>query len=282
MTVFVFADFGGKTLFGKGRELADSWGDKLKAITYKDSSDDTNQLISLGADEVLTCEFNTLDEWATMISEQVHLDSNSKIVLFPSDTFSNALMGMIRAQSETFAPFEDHAEMLDGETAGKKIGITGLLLRKKLVPGKVMLCSLRSQFFSPPYEDPSRTGKTRSIRSKNFKEDSKFSSYNETIIPQASDLLTVLVGPKTTDETKRIAEKLAEKYGGLCKKYSSQIEIIYGPCVAIEVDAKLRDLPEFQGELISISHSALPISSISDSSVFTREIDSALQNLLSS
>ena len=282
MTVFVFSDFGGRALLGKGRELADNWGDKLVAITYKDSSDDTKQLINLGADEVLTCEFNTLDEWATMICEQVDLDSNSKIVLFPSNTFSNALMGMIRAQSETFAPFEDHVEMLDGETAGKKLGTTGLLLRQKLVPGKVMLCSLRSRFFSPSYEDPSRTGKTKSIRSKNFKEDSRFSSYNETIMPPASDLLTVLVGSRTTEETKRIAGKLAEKYGGLSKKYSSQIEVVYGPCIAIEVDARLRDLPEFQGELISISSSTLPISSISDSSVLIKEIDSVLQNLLSS
>ena len=128
--VFVFADYGGKTSSEKAGNSPIVWGDKVVAFTSRDSPDETKQLINLGADEVLTCEIKTLNEWVSMICEQVQSDSNSKIVLFPSNTFSNALMGMIHAQSETFAPFADQAEILDGETAGKKLGTTRLIFGK--------------------------------------------------------------------------------------------------------------------------------------------------------
>ena len=74
----------------------------------------------------------------------------------------------------------------------------------------------------------------------------------------------MLVGKGTSERTLISAKRLAEKYPGEMKINSGKVEVIFGPCIAVEVSARLRELPEFKGELISISEKNLPIGSIAE------------------
>ena len=64
------------------------------------------------------------------------------------------------------------------------------------------------------------------------------------------------------------------------EKYSGAVEVVYGPCIAIELNDKLRDLPEFKGDLLSLNTKKSPINAISDIAVANSEIAKILEALL--
>src|SRR5579871_5227014 len=277
MTIFVFTELGGADVLGKARELADASGDRVVAFTSKISPEDTQRLIYLGADEVLTCEIHSWNEWASLIRDQIEADANSKIILFPSNISCNVLMGEIYSRGAgKFAPMLDQADLLDVDSASKTFH--GMAIQKNFSSGKVALCSLRISSLSPPFEDSSRFGKTRRVEWNGPR-------LEEALLARtalsSSDGLTVLLGHTLDDATRLLGEKFAKRNGGRSQKYSGKVDVVYGPCIAIEVDAKLRDLPEFQRELISISKTSLPINSISDSSIITEDLDAVLRYLVS-
>jgi hypothetical protein len=281
MTIFVLANYGGKNLLGKARELGDAWGDKVVAFTFKDSQEEMEEMIHLGADEVLHSEINDIRDIISTVFEQVRSDSSSKMVLFPSTTFSNAYMGMLYSYGrELFSLFEDQVEFVDEIFVGKRFGGSQLSIQKKPVPGKIVLCSLRQSTVSPPFEDVTRYGKIRSLKPKS-EAGSQLTSYSESIVKPSSEILTILIGGNVQSKTEELAALVVEKYGGYSKSYTGKIEVVYGPCIAIEVGQRLRDLPEFKSELISISKAPLPISTISDTSIITSEIDAVLDELIS-
>jgi hypothetical protein len=281
MTIFVLGNYGGKNLLGKVRELGDAWGDKVVAFTFKDSREEMEEMIHLGADEVLHSEIDDIRDIVLTVFEQVRSDSSSKIVLFPSTTFSNAIMGMLYSRGkELFSLFEDQVELVDESFAGKRFGVSELAFQKKVVPGKVALCSLKQSVLSLPFGDVTRYGKIRSLKPKS-EAGSQLTSYNEIIVKSSSDILTVLIAGNAQSKTKELAALVAKKYGGYSKSYTSKIEVVYGPAIAIEIGQRLRDLPEFKSDLISISRTPLPISTISDASIITSEIDAVLEKLIS-
>ncbi|MFI5420013.1 MAG: hypothetical protein ACHQ1H_03510 [Nitrososphaerales archaeon] len=281
MTIFVLGNYGGKNLLGKARELGDAWGDKVVAFTFKDSREEMEEMIHLGADEVLHSEIDDIRDIVSTVFEQVRLDSSSKVVLFPSTTFSNGIMGMLYTRGkELFSLFEDQVELVEENFVGKRFGGSQLAFQKKAVPGKVVLCSLRQSAVSPPFEDITRRGKIRSLRP-NSEAGSQLTSYNEVVVKPRTDILTILIGGNVQRKTNELATGVAEKFGGYSKSYISKIEVVYGPCIAIEVGQRLRDLPEFKSDLISISKAPLPINTISDISIITSEIDAVLEKLIS-
>jgi len=104
---------------------------------------------------------------------------------------------------------------------------------------------------------------------------------SSTFTQDSSGRLTVLVGRGTDEKTTILAKHLADKYHGEMKIQSGKVEIIYGPCIAVEVSTRLRDLPEFKGELISVAARKVPIGSIAEVDVVTPELDSVIEGLAS-
>ncbi len=96
----------------------------------------------------------------------------------------------------------------------------------------------------------------------------------------SSDEVTILVGASSDARINELAQKLADKYRSKTQKYSGAVEVIYGPCIAIELNDKLRDLPEFEGDLLSLNTKKSPINSISDVAVINSEIAQILEALL--
>ncbi|MDA4111095.1 MAG: hypothetical protein OK439_01045 [Thaumarchaeota archaeon] len=277
MTIIVFSEFGGENLLGKARELGDASGEKVAALTSKGSSDKDQKLIFLGADEVLICDVKSVGEWISVISDYVKSDGSSRMIIFPLSFSSSAIMGAIYARDKgRFSPFLDGADTVELDSAARKIGTFNFALERKLISDKVALISLRTASVSKPFEDTSRYGEVRKLElipSKN--------SFQILLDNSNSEEFTVLVGRGVTGTTAELAELVASKYRGRARQYSSRIEVVYGPCLAIEMGSKLRDLPEFNGELISISSRALPINSIADASAVIPELDAVLQGLLS-
>ncbi len=273
----MFSELGGDGLLGKARELADETGDRVLALTSAKESEKQQKLIHLGADEVLVCPVKDLGDWVPIISKYATSDDGLKTVIFPSGNSSNSLMGMIYGViSERISPYFEDVQSLSGNEVAKNFE-GSLVIQKQLSSEKIALISLDRPSFAEPFEDAMRFGKIKNLPEGFIPNNSSVSSFPE--ILSNSKRLVVLLG-QGLDSTAVLANQLAEKYRGIAKVLSGKIEIIYGACVAIEVPSKLRELPEFRGELISISSKRLPINDIAELSVVTSEVDRLLENLV--
>ncbi len=252
-----------------------------QAINYwhllpKVSEDLQLRLIHLGADEVVSCSIENSSDWILVISEVIRSESNVRMVIFPSNSSANILMGILYSSVKVkISSFLDGAKAIDADSISKQFE-DSFFLQKRLSPDKTALVSLKLTSFAEPFEDASRYGKIRSIPRVN----------SERVIPfpltsDSSSKLTVLVGRGTSEKTLNPAKRLAEKYHGEMKPSSGKVEVIYGPCIAVEISTRLRELPEFKGELISIAEKNLPIGTIAEVAVVTPELDSVLEGLAS-
>lgn len=281
--IAVFCESGGHILLGKAREIADESGDRVLAIALDDSREWTkspDQLIALGADVVVLCRL-AKDGWTETISDIIRSEPSLKLVIFPADLGSSVLMGsLVGALPEGISGFLEDVDSLTSDEAAKKID-DGFMIAAKLVAessAKTSLVSVKINSVAEPFEDASRFGKTRVMG----ETASDVISDKPALPRSASSTLVVLVGRGAVGETSKLAASLAEKYAGSASEISGKIEVIYGPCIAIEVSSGLRELPDFKGELISISSKKFPIGSMAELSAVTPEVDKLLERLLSS
>ena len=275
MPIAVFSELGGEGLLGKARELADETGDRVVSLCSTRDSDQQQRLIHLGADEVTVCSVSSLGDWIAVISQYIVSLDSVQMLIFPSTPVSNVLMGMVYGEiSSRISPFVEAAELLTSDGAGKKLE-NSIVLQNSFIQGKTALVSMKNTAMTEPFEDSSRFGKIRNFEASH--EGKTFDLPPE--IRSSSNQLLVLVGGVAKDITSELATRLAKKYGGNAKKLSGKVEVVYGPCVAIEICSKLRELPEFKGELLSISSRKMPISAIAERSLVTPEVDRMLENL---
>ena len=274
----VFCEFGGWVLLGKARELADLSGEKVIAVASE--SRDSQKLISLGADEVLATKAEALSEWVTALSGFAKENSGSlKVLILPAGLEGDIVAGWLFASSpNSFSSFLDRARSIDGSSAAKPLGKSGFAVQISTErSGRAALISMDTRGVPPPFEDSTRYGRVREMSL-------GVSSEKETLRvmgakPSQFGSLSVIVGASAGEKLKQLARRVAEKYNGVYKDYSGRIEVVYGPCIAVQIEARLRDLPEFQGDLFSLSDRLLPISSIASASVVTEDLEKVLEAL---
>jgi hypothetical protein len=275
LAIAVFCELNGQSVLGKARELADETGDRVSAFCSLKDSEQQKKLIYLGADEVVVCPIVNWGEWVSIISQYLITHKDVKVILFPSSLLSNALMGAIYGEViSQISPFVESADVITSDGAGRKLE-GSVVVEKNFLREKTALVSLQKAAVAEPFEDTSRFGKIR-----NFEEGLRVKiPLLPSELRSSSDQLTVLVGSDISSRTSQLASRLAEKYGGVVKPLSGKVEVIYGPCVAIEVASRLRELPEFKGELLSISSRKMSINAVAELSVINSEIDRVLENL---
>ena len=271
--IAVFCGLGGHALLGKAREIADETGERVAAFASI-GSENTQKLIYLGADEVLVSPVTSMGEWVPTISKYISSEASLKVVIFPSGIFSNALMGMIYATiPEKISVYLEDVTDFSTDGATKKF-YNSLEIVKGLSSERTALISVDKTSVSEPFEDTARFGKTKTLDVV-----LKGSPLPSSDVMSQSETLVVLLGSEVSESTARLANRVAEKYRGVFRVMSGKVQIVYGPCLAVEVQTKLRDLPEFRGELISISRKKLPIDSISELAAITPDLDRLLQSL---
>ena len=274
--ILVFCVFGGQKLLGKARELADVSGSRVIALVRRDEPN-TQSLISLGADEVLTSSADGISEWVEVIADLVNKSSGLQRVMFPSNRLCDAIMGGVYFEcKEKIGAYLDGADRVE-ESASRSFLEFGIRA-STTTDGRISLVSIRLASLPVPFEDGSRFGKVTPIPDRpEVRNDFRLSSIGD--CRGVSSILTILLG-RTALTLQEKCEKLGQKYMASVKVLSGRTQVVYGPCLAIEVEAKLGDLPAFKGPLISVNSERAPISAISDLAGVTDEIDAVLAKLL--
>lgn len=272
-----FCEFGGENVLGKAREMADSIGDRVRAIVSSSRSSDPQRLLYLGADEVLKCDTKETSDWIDLFSSLISNEAQLKLVIFPSNVVCNAIMGAIYAkESRKISLYYDDADLLDSSNVTKSLVGTGFAFQSSL-DGKVKLVSIKTSSLSPPFEDSSRYGK---VRIAEWKKDDGFKSVPLNVESGIeTSKLTILVGPDTSSVVYDLSEKLGKKYMARVMKLSREIEVIYGPCLAVGIEARARDLPRFEGYLVAINSKRAPITAIADAVVQSQDIETILSTM---
>ena len=272
----VLCEFGGENLLGKARELADSAGDRVTAIVSSKASD-PQRLLYLGADEVLKCAVSEANQWIEVLTSILSSDARPKLVLLPSNAMCNAVMGAVYSiASDLVSFYYDNVDLLDSNSATKPLAGTGYAVQKTFAD-KVNLVSIKVSSVSPPFEDSSRYGKMKDLEVK------KSIGMAPVKIASGSGIesnnLTILTSPDSSKTVIELSEKIGKKYGARVQKFSGAIEVIYGPCLSIGIQSRVRDLPKFEGYLISINSKNAPISTIADAVVESQDIEKVLSSM---
>lgn len=274
--IHVFCEYGGEVLLGKARGLADSVGDRVGAIVSSGGSTDPQKLIYLGADEVLRCDAGEPDHWIALLSSMISNEPSLKSLIFPSNLVCNVIMGAVYSKSsERVSIYCDDADLLEESFATKSLIGTDYALQKSS-GDKVSLVSIKASSVAPPFEDSSRYGKVRQYEWKKEKAPSIFNIQSGT----DSRRLTVLVGLDSSDSIKELSGKLGRKYDARVVKFSGGMEVVYGPCLAIEIYARARDLPKIDGYLIALNSKKAPIASVADAVVVSENIEKIIAQLV--
>ncbi len=249
----------------------------MVALVSGDSID-PQRLIYLGADEVLRSNINEAGDWIEMISDLVRSANKLRLVIFPSNIISNVIMGAVYSRTrDKIAYYLDEGDHADETAVAKSFDSTGFALQRNSKEGTLGLVSLKVASIPPPLEDNSRYGKIGDLQ---VKESNIPILLDAPEVPlNSSSELTILVG-SNEDRIKELARKLADKYQSRILNYSGEIQVVYGPCIAIDLRDRVKDLPEFKGDLISLNAKNSPISAISDVVVISSEIGKILENLL--
>jgi len=276
--ITVFCDLGGHVLLGKAREIADEIGDRVSALTSSEDPDQNQKLVYLGADEVLVSSITELGDWVPTISMYITSESSLRAIIFPSESRSNTLMGMIYATiPDKISAYLEEVTALSGDEVGKKFD-SSVMIQKRFSSEKTALVSLDKTSISEPFEDTSRFGKIKSLEAVH---DGNRYELSFSGLKSPSETLVVLIASGLSESKMQLADRLAEKYKGVVRIMSGIVQTIYGPCVTIDVRSKLRELPEFKKELISISSRKLPVDSISELYAVSPDVDQILKTMAS-
>ncbi len=275
--ILVFCEFGGQKLLGKARELADVSGSRVIALVRRDGPN-TQSLISLGADEVLTSSADGISEWVEVIADLVNKSSGLQRVMFSSNRVCDAIMGGVYFEcKEKIGTYLDGADRVE-ESASKSFLEFGIRASATTTDGRISLVSVRLASLPVPFEEGSRFGKVTPIPDRpEVSNDLRLSRVGD--CRGVSSILTVLLGRRALTLQEK-CEELGQKYMASVKVLSGRTQVVYGPCLAIEIESKLGDLPVFKGPLISVNSERAPISAISDLAGITEEIDAVLAKLL--
>jgi hypothetical protein len=277
--IVVFAELSGEKLLGKAREIADSVGDRVLALCSVEA--DAQKLIYVGADEVQRVEVEEPGDWVSIISDLFQNEPGIRSIIFPFNVVTSAIAGALYARErKSIESFMDGADYFDGLMIARSLDSSDYAFQKgagrEEPQKKTIVLTINVASVAPTFEDSSRYGKIREVLVRK-KSELSFSLEDAPEKPLNSlNELTVIVGD---EELRESAEKFSQRYGARFLMYSSEIEVIYGPCVAIEVSEKLRNLPEFKGDLISLNTKHSAINTISDLTVVSAEIDRVIESL---
>jgi hypothetical protein len=111
----------------------------------------------------------------------------------------------------------------------------------------------------------------------------------------SSERLVIVVGegflvnsdPSVRQRRESLIAAVTDKFGALVLRqrngFSLTSRVIYGPCLAVEVTSAIEELPEFNGDLISVNSSTgAPIAGIASLAVVTGEAEALLQSIAKS
>ena len=244
----------------------------MTAVAGSDS--DPQRLIQLGADEVIRADVGTPSDWISIISDLIETEKRVRLLIFPSNIISNVISGAVYyREMKHVGAFLDQTDFVEGTICSKRFDANSLVIQKGFAEEKVNILTINTLTAAAPFEDTSRFGKTREYQRRN----GATINFLMERVPQdpvnSSQEKTVIAGE---DSVYKSTRKLAEKFHSRFLKYSGSIEVVYGPCIAVEVYGKLRLLPEFKGDLISLNRKATPINAISDVEVVNSELDDIL------
>ena len=276
--ILVFCEFGGKKLLGKARELADLTASRVLALAGEKETD-TQNLISLGADEVFTCFADGISEWVDLISDLVRKTSGLRIAIFPSNRICDSIMaGVYFECSDKVGAYLDGADRIVEGDISKSFPELGLRATSQLVENKVNLASVKLSSIPEPFEEGTRYGKVSALPSRTSNRDElRLSTIGD--CRGVSSILTILLGSKD-QRLQELSERIAEKYMTRVKYVSGKTQVVYGPCLAIEVRSRVGDLPEFKGPLLSVNSTKAPVTALSDLAGVSEDVEAVLEGLL--
>ena len=253
----------------------------------KENSTKPQKLISLGADEVISFNAETVNDWSKVLAYLIRSEKQARFVFLPSSPLGGAILGSTHALSfERIGSVADGVEKFNEQGASKLMHPSGRVLQVAAASDKVSLWSIRLNSVPEPFEDSSRLGKTKSLElPKDLGSVGSPSIAGYRRILDLSSTFTLLVGKKHLEDIdssqRKKVEDLAEKYSGKLLHMSGSVQVIYGPCLAIEVESPLGELPEFQSDLLSLNSSKEPpISRIAKLSAVTPDVERVIEELL--
>lgn len=247
------------------------------------------ELISLGADEVISFNAKTVNEWSRVLAYLLRNEKETKFAFLPSNPPGNAILGSTYAlASERIGSVADGVERLNEQGASKILHPSRIDIQIAVAIDKVSLWSIELNSVPEPVADPSRSGKKRSLE---LPKDSQ-SVVSPSIegsgeLRDFSSTLTLLIGRKyfehlDTAKRKKL-EDLEKKYSAKLLAMSGNVQVVYGPCLAIEVDSQERELPEFQSDLLSLNSSKeSQVSRVAKLSAVTQDLEKVIDELLKS
>lgn len=291
--IVVFAEFGGERLLGKARDLADSLGLRVLAVysgEKENEGDFSQRLIYLGADEVNKYKGGkTVFDWANILSSLLKEKSQVSIMFGISGCLTDAIFGHAYALAkEKIGSFATGIDSISENGGTKYLRTWNASLQfRPAADGKVSVFSFKSSAVPEPFEDSSRYGKSNEIEMKpaeNQKTSPSTVELEKREFLDSSAQLTILLSKSLLQDEgqNKAVQNLAAKYKANIVNYSSQIQEVYGPCLALCIESKHeRELPKFHGELVSINKLAdrAAISNVADLRVFTSDIGKVLQEL---
>ncbi len=283
--IVVFAEEGGIKLLGKAREIADSSGYRVLAVCSRSRKQESKNFAHLGADEVLICNASSTGQWTQIFSRLLRESKEIKFLLFPSNTTGNLILGYLStSESDKVGVMLDGAESITEFGITKSIRPSWARLIAKPSTDKVTAVSVRIDSISLPYKDPSRYGNVREenmISSGMEEHTPKLSGENELYAGSENEPIFLAGKGLSESETLKLRE-LSRKYKARLAQVSGSLQVIYGPCFAVNVHSRLSELPEFQGDLLALNSSeGAPIQRVADMSLVCHDIFSVLEELLS-
>lgn len=285
--IIVFAEVGGRRLLGRAREIADSLGFRVLAVCSRDIANKAQELIWLGADEVISFNAVSVNDWSKVLAYLIRNEKQTKFVLFPSNPIANAILGSTYAlASERIGSFADGVEKFNDQGASKVLHPSEIILQTAASSEKVSMWSVKLNSVPEPFEDSSRYGKTRDLElPKDSQNPGSPSIENSKSFRDRSSILTLLLGRNFHEglgaPQKLKLDELAKKYSGILLEMSGSVQVVYGPCLAIEIGSSERELPEFQSDLLSINSSKnAPITAIAKLSATSPDVGKVIEELL--
>jgi electron transfer flavoprotein alpha subunit len=277
-------------MLGKAREIADSLGYRVLALSETSRKAEANRMIALGADEVENYNVKSVADWASAIAELAKKKNDLRLILLPSHILGNYIAGALSVLlSDSIVNIMDRVESLTESGASKSMHSCPIDLTADLTDTKkISILSLKLEALPEPFEDSSRYGKVLSSDFQTPKEsriDQSLQQFGPKFLESSSEL-TILVGRASADTPldKGLIAQLASKYNAtILEEQSAGGRTIYGPCIAILASNHMRELPEFEGELISLnSDVSAEIIQISDYFVVSNELNRVVKGLVSS
>jgi len=281
--IAVLVEMGGERMLGKARELADAQGDQVLAVCSEQNKVQAQRYISLGADEVMVVDAESVGEWIGVFVDLLKGEKpRVSGLLVPSNVTGDLIIGSISSRiPEKTGSFLVGTESLNESNAAKIIPLSEQTITVPFssIDGKKSLFSLKLNSLPEPYEDTSRYGKvTMGTVPSTMKQDRFYIPSNQ--MNNSTSFLTILKGK--SEGLEELIGKIASKYNAvILNEADSPGRVVYGNCLAINVESQPRELPQFNGDLITVNHEkGAPIMKMASLSLITSDVEGLLKSLL--